>query len=64
VPRGCTFSTVLGCSAAELGEVVALAEAGKIQMRTERFPLEKVAEAYSRLQANQVQGRAVIMPNG
>jgi len=64
VPRGCSFTTIIGCSCSELAEVVALAEAGKIQMRTERFPLAKVADAYDRLRANQVQGRAVILPNG
>lgn len=64
VPRECSFATTLGYSRDELAEVVALAEAGKIQMRSERYPLEKVAEAYARLKANQVQGRAVIVPNG
>jgi propanol-preferring alcohol dehydrogenase len=64
VPLGASFSLIMGSSISELAEVVALAEAGRIQLRTERFPLEKAADAYKRMEANTLQGRAVILPNG
>jgi len=64
MPLGATVSIIMGSSISELAEVVALAEAGRIQLRTERFPLEKAGDAYARMKANQLQGRAVILPNG
>jgi len=51
-------------SAGELVEVVELARAGKIQAHTESFPLERAHEAYDRLRAGAVLGRAVITPHG
>lgn len=63
IPLGATFGYTLGATIAELAEVVALAEAGRIQLRTERFPLEQAAEVYSRLEANQLQARAVLVPD-
>lgn len=47
----------------ELMEVVSLAQAGKIKMLVEHFPIEKAAEAYDLLQNGKIQGRAVITPN-
>lgn len=64
VPTGATFAITMGASIGELAEVVALAEAGRIRIRTERFPLEQAQEVYDRMEANQLQGRAVILPNG
>jgi propanol-preferring alcohol dehydrogenase len=48
----------------ELMEVVSLAQAGKIKMLVEHFPLEKASEAYHLLHDGKIQGRAVITPNG
>jgi propanol-preferring alcohol dehydrogenase len=48
----------------ELMEVVSLAQAGKIKMLVEHFPLEKASEAYHLLHDGKIQGRAVIVPNG
>jgi propanol-preferring alcohol dehydrogenase len=48
----------------ELVEVVSLAEAGKISMLVERFPLERADEAYRLLHDGKIKGRAVITPNG
>jgi propanol-preferring alcohol dehydrogenase len=45
-------------------EVVSLAQAGKIRMLVEHFPLERAGEAYRLLRAGKIQGRAVITPNG
>ena len=48
----------------ELMEVVQLAQAGKIKMLVEHFPLERAPEAYHLLHDGKIQGRAVITPNG
>jgi propanol-preferring alcohol dehydrogenase len=48
----------------ELMEVVDLAQAGKIKMLVEHFPLERATEAYHLLHDGKIQGRAVIVPNG
>jgi propanol-preferring alcohol dehydrogenase len=48
----------------ELMEVLALAEAGRLQMTVEHFPLEKAAEAYQRMRDGTLKGRAVITPHG
>jgi propanol-preferring alcohol dehydrogenase len=48
----------------ELMEVVSLAQAGKIKMLVEHFPLERASEAYHLLHDGKIQGRAVITPNG
>jgi propanol-preferring alcohol dehydrogenase len=47
----------------ELMEVVNLAQAGKIKMLVEHFPLERADEAYHLLHEGKIQGRAVITPN-
>jgi propanol-preferring alcohol dehydrogenase len=47
----------------ELMEVVSLAQAGKIKMLVEHFPLERASEAYDLLHHGKIQGRAVITPN-
>jgi Zn-dependent alcohol dehydrogenases len=47
----------------ELIEVVSLAQAGKIKMLVEHFPLERAGEAYHLLYDGKIQGRAVIVPN-
>ncbi len=48
----------------ELGEVLDLARAGKIHVHTERFGLDYVEDAYSRMREGSLEGRAVICPNG
>ena len=48
----------------ELYEVVDLYRAGLITPRTEVFGLEEALEAYRRLEAGELQGRAVIAPHG
>ena len=61
-PEGCSLMTVLGGSTGELAEVVALAEAGKVKPRIERLPLEDVSAVCQKLQANEMTGRAVLIP--
>lgn len=47
---------------AELGEVIALARAGRISAHVERFSLRDVQTAYDKLRAGQLNGRAVVLP--
>jgi alcohol dehydrogenase, propanol-preferring len=44
-------------------EVVSLAQAGKIQMLVEHFPLERAGVAYQLLHDGKIQRRAVITPS-
>jgi len=48
----------------ELTEVVTLAQAGQIKAHVELFPLAQAPHVYQRLQQGQIQGRAVVTPNG
>lgn len=48
----------------ELMEVLELARAGRIRSHVERFPLDRVAGAYERMRAGELDGRAVICPHG
>lgn len=49
-------------SAVELAEVLDLARAGKIRAHVERFPLDRVEQAYARMREGTLDGRAVICP--
>lgn len=51
-------------TAIELMEVLELAKTGKISSHIERFPLDRVADAYDKLRAGDLDGRAVICPHG
>jgi propanol-preferring alcohol dehydrogenase len=46
----------------ELFEVLALARSGAIHVETERFALDDGAQAYARMHALTLRGRAVIVP--
>lgn len=48
----------------ELMEVLELAQAGRLRMTVERFPLEQAAEAYQRMREGTLKGRAIITPHG
>jgi propanol-preferring alcohol dehydrogenase len=43
-------------------EVVALAEAGMIEVEKTYFPLDDAVSVYSRLEKGEIQGRAVFVP--
>lgn len=64
VPYGVQVSTSYWGTITELMELVALAQAGRIHVQTESFPLSRAAEAYDRLRRGEVAGRAVIVPAG
>ena len=64
VPHECSVTPTYSGSITELMEVVALAQAGKIKMLVEHFPLDRAVEAYQLLREGKIHGRAVITPNG
>jgi propanol-preferring alcohol dehydrogenase len=64
LPHECSVASPYWGSITELVEVVSLAQAGKIKMLVEHFPLERAGEAYRLLHDGQIGGRAVIIPNG
>ncbi len=63
LPHECSATSPYWGSIPELVEVVSLAQAGKIKMLLEHFPLKDAAEAYHRLHDGKIEGRAVIVPN-
>jgi alcohol dehydrogenase, propanol-preferring len=62
-PYECSFATTYWGSAVELTEVLELARAGKIKAHVERFPLDRVTDAYERMREGTLDGRAVIVPS-
>jgi propanol-preferring alcohol dehydrogenase len=62
LPQGASVSLPFWGGSRELAEVIALARAGGIRVETELFPLTDVAEAFDRLRAGRVLGRAVLLP--
>jgi propanol-preferring alcohol dehydrogenase len=56
IPQGGTMS--------DLAAVVRLAEQGRLRMVDELFAFADVPAAYERLRHNELQGRAVVLPNG
>jgi alcohol dehydrogenase, propanol-preferring len=63
LPHECSATAPYWGSIPELVEVVSLAQAGKIKMLVEHFPLHRAAEAYCLLHDGKIGGRAVITPN-
>jgi propanol-preferring alcohol dehydrogenase len=51
-------------SRVELMEVIAMARDGRIHAETTDFPLGQAVEVYDKLKAGQIQGRAVLIPDG
>ncbi|KAL9109138.1 MAG: hypothetical protein Q9227_006229 [Pyrenula ochraceoflavens] len=64
LPIGCEFATSLGSTRHDLRQVYKLYEAGKLQVNVERFSFDQIEEAYDRLRAGKLKGRAVIVMNG
>jgi alcohol dehydrogenase, propanol-preferring len=56
IPQGGTMS--------DLADVVALAEQGRLRMVDETFSFADLPAAYERLRRGDLQGRAVVLPNG
>jgi propanol-preferring alcohol dehydrogenase len=64
LPFECSLALPYWGTAVELMEVLELAQAGRIKPHTERFPLDRVEEAYQRMREGSLDGRAVICPHG
>lgn len=64
VPHECSVCSPYWGSSGELAEVVALAQAGKLRLNTQRFALSDATNAYALLESGKIAGRAVITPNG
>lgn len=62
-PHECAVASPYWGSINELMDVVSLAQAGKLTMLVEYFPLERAAEAYRYLHDGKIRGRAVVTPN-
>ena len=62
LPDGCSIMTTMGGSTADLAEVVALSEAGRVKPHIEKFPLSEVGEVYEKLERGEIAGRAVLIP--
>ncbi|MEV5712720.1 NAD(P)-dependent alcohol dehydrogenase [Amycolatopsis mediterranei] len=62
LPQGASVSSPFWGNRRELGEVIALARAGGIRVETELFPLAAAGEAFERVRAGRVRGRAVLLP--
>ena len=60
LPALCDVSIAFGGTTADLHAVVALAEAGKLQIDVEQFGFDRVAHAYARVEAGDLAGRAVV----
>jgi propanol-preferring alcohol dehydrogenase len=61
-PYGCEVSVPYWGTRTELMEVIALAEAGRIQVEVEAVPLEQAVDVYQRLRDGRIHGRAVLVP--
>jgi propanol-preferring alcohol dehydrogenase len=63
LPKDGEVFNFTGSTIADLTQVVALAEAGKLRNDTERFSFSEVPRAYQKLEAGALLGRAVIAPD-
>lgn len=64
LPFECQLTIPYWGSAVELMEVLDLARAGEIRAHVERFPLDRVDDAYEKMRKGTLDGRAVICPHG
>jgi len=60
LPHDCDLFIPLGGTTADLHDVVALAQAGRIGIDVDPFPFAAVADAYARVREGSVRGRAVV----
>ncbi len=63
LPYEAAVATTYWGSITELVEVLDLARAGRIHAEVERFPLADALDAYARMRAGTLRGRAVITPS-
>ena len=58
----CDVFNPQGATIAELHEVVALANTGKVVIESEQFAFDETPQAYDKLRAGTLNGRAVVLP--
>lgn len=63
-PYESTITNTYWGTIADLYEVVAMFRAGQIHPDIERFAMDDALEAYRRLEAGELSGRAVVTPHG
>lgn len=61
---GTTMSIPYWGSRVELMDVIAMARDGRIHAETVEFPLAQAVDVYAKLEAGQITGRAVLIPEG
>jgi D-arabinose 1-dehydrogenase-like Zn-dependent alcohol dehydrogenase len=62
VPWGAQLATSMNGGTVNLREVIELARIGRIETIEDRYPLNRVADAYRDLVGGKVRGRAVCIP--
>ena len=62
LPWGVTLMKPYSGSYRDLSDVIALAQAGKLDASIIRFPLDEAVSAFDQLEAGNISGRAVLMP--
>lgn len=62
LPRDVEVFTFQGSDIADARAVIELAADGRIKSEIDRFPLERVTDAYDALEAGTLRGRAVVVP--
>jgi propanol-preferring alcohol dehydrogenase len=62
IAHDCDVFIPQGATVAELADVIALAQTGEVTIETERFTFDEAPQAYERLVAGTLQGRAVVVP--
>ena len=60
LPGGCEFVISFGYTLADLREVLALAEQGKLRIETQTFPFDAVPEAYEKLRSGTALCRVLV----
>lgn len=62
MPWGVNIERAYGGTRADMRQVIALAQAGKIAVEVERYPLESAPRAFDDLHHGRIPGRAVLVP--
>jgi propanol-preferring alcohol dehydrogenase len=62
LPKDGEVFTFQAPTIADTLDVIALADQGRIRVDVDRFALADVAEAYERMEAGELRGRAVVIP--
>ena len=63
LPKDGELFTFQAPTIADTLDVIALADSGRIRVDVDLFPLDRVAEAYEKMEAGELRGRAVITPD-